>query len=312
MKNKIQYSLITYLLSLVLILILAGCQSNTTGTDHPGQKGTPVTLTKIEAGPMADYIKLNAVSGFMKKSLIRSNTAAWIKTCYILPGDKALKNQLLFSLVTKEAEALSKVKFQNDSNLNFKGIIEIRAPEPGIISSILHQSGDYVQEGDELAEIADPGSLVFYMQVPFEMEKYIRKDSECKIILPGNRIIEGKIRAQLPVMDIASQTEKIVVKPKLQANIPENLIAEIQILKDRKNNAITLPKEAVLTNETQSDFWVMKLINDSTAVKVPVKKGLESDGKVEIIEPALDSTDRIILTGAYGLEDTSKVKITRR
>ncbi len=31
---------------------------------------------------------------------------------------------------------------------------------------------------------------------------------------------------------------------------------------------LVLPKQAVLGNETQTEFWVMKLINDSTAVKV--------------------------------------------
>ena len=55
----------------------------------------------------------------------------------------------------------------------------------------------------------------------------------------------------------------------------------------------------------------MKLINDSTAIKVSVKKGIETTDKVEITEPAFSSTDRIIFIGNYGLADTAKIAIQK-
>lgn len=75
--------------------------------------------------------------------------------------------------------------------------------------------------------------------------------------------------------------------------------------------ATVLPKAAVLANETQTDFWVMKLLNDSTAIKIAVKKGIESADKVEILEPLFKSSDNILLTGNYGLADTAKVMVTK-
>ena len=56
----------------------------------------------------------------------------------------------------------------------------------------------------------------------------------------------------------------------------------------------------------------MKLINDSTAVKVPIKKGIESQGKIEITEPVFTANDKIIQTGNYGLEDTARVTIIKK
>lgn len=56
----------------------------------------------------------------------------------------------------------------------------------------------------------------------------------------------------------------------------------------------------------------MKLINDSTAVRVPVKKGIESGNKVEILQPEFSGTERIIITGNYGLEDTAKVNVANK
>jgi uncharacterized NAD(P)/FAD-binding protein YdhS len=51
----------------------------------------------------------------------------------------------------------------------------------------------------------------------------------------------------------------------------------------------------------------MKMINDSTAVKVPVKKGIETSDKVEILSPEFSPQDKILLNGNYGLADTAKV-----
>jgi hypothetical protein len=59
------------------------------------------------------------------------------------------------------------------------------------------------------------------------------------------------------------------------------------------------------------EFWVMKLINDSTAVKVPIIIGNKNDKEIEINSPKFNSNDRIIINGNYGLTDTASVKITK-
>jgi hypothetical protein len=53
----------------------------------------------------------------------------------------------------------------------------------------------------------------------------------------------------------------------------------------------------------------MKMIDSTTAVKVPIKKGIETTDQVEILSPVFSTGDRILVTGNYGLPDTAKVKI---
>ena len=67
----------------------------------------------------------------------------------------------------------------------------------------------------------------------------------------------------------------------------------------------------MLANETQTEFWVMKMINPTTAIKVPVKEGIQSGDRVEILSPRFTPQDKIVATGNYGLTDTAKVKITQ-
>ncbi len=53
----------------------------------------------------------------------------------------------------------------------------------------------------------------------------------------------------------------------------------------------------------------MKLLDDSTAVKIAVKKGIETADKIEIVSPSFNPADRFVLTGNYGLADTAKISL---
>ena len=116
----------------------------------------------------------------------------------------------------------------------------------------------------------------------------------------------------LPTVDAVSQTQSYVIKVNTDKQIPENLIAKVSLIKKDKSNTTSLPKEAVLSNETQTEFWIMKMMDSVTAVKLPVVKGLETNSSVEILSPALKATDKILLTGNYGLSDTAKVIVIKQ
>jgi multidrug efflux pump subunit AcrA (membrane-fusion protein) len=115
----------------------------------------------------------------------------------------------------------------------------------------------------------------------------------------------------MPTVDTLSQTQGIAIKVNTDRQIPENLIAKARIIKTEKNNTISLPKSAILSNETQTEFWVMKMINPSTAIKTPITKGIEEGDRVEILSPKFSAQDKILVSGNYGLADTAKVKIVQ-
>jgi hypothetical protein len=180
-----------------------------------------------------------------------------------------------------------------------------------VISTISHQTGDYVQQGDELAVIADSKSLVFILEVPFEMSGYIGLGRNCALSLPDNSRMTGKITSKLPEMNIQNQTVRYVITTEKTLKLPENLIASALIVKESRKHVQVFPRTAVLGNETLTNFWVMKLINDSVAVKVPVRKGIENSNEVEVIEPLFLPDDKILTSGNYGLPDTAAVIVGR-
>lgn len=292
------------------LFFLASCKHSPQAPEETPVVKTPVTVIPLTYKSVTSTVSLPAVATFLNKNIIRATTAGTIDKILITPGEFISKNQLLFAIRTKEASALANT-VQTDTTLNFKGLINISSHEEGVINSISYQKGDFVQEGDELAIVSEQNSLVFILDLPFELEKYIERNRNCSIILPDKKEIRGTITGKLPEMDVLSQTVRYIIRPVSNEKLPSNLIASINLVKSASEKALVLPKQAVLGNETQTEFWVMKLLNDSTAIKIPVNKGFENNEEVEITSPAFLSSDRILMTGNYGLADTARVTIIK-
>lgn len=284
----------------------SGCKQSPTKAEKEVEVKTPVTVTSISIEPMVEKIELNAISSFIKKSSIRSTVAGQIEKIDLKPGDKVKKGDILMIVRTKESVALKNYT-PNDSAIHFNGLIRIKASGSGIVTSVTRQKGDNVMEGDEVANIAEQSSMVFLLETPYELHQLITKSRSCTLLLPDGREIKGTIKTNLPSMDAVSQTESFIIVPQNITGVPENLIAKVQLVKSLKSKAVVLPKLTLLSNETQSAFWVMKMINDTVAVKVLVKKGIETADKVEIIEPVFQLNERFLVSGNYGLPDTAKV-----
>jgi hypothetical protein len=293
---------------LIVIFIPASCTRTKRSVEKEVVPKAPVTVTAVSFGMMTDYADLTATSVFLNNAVVKAPVSGYIKSSVVNPGDRVMRNQKIMTMRTKEAAAL---KSDTSDKLGFIGDIDIKSELNGIVTSIDHPIGDFVQEGERLGMIAISGSLVFILDAPFDLNSHIRIGNTCDVLLPDGTTIEGRIRSQLPVMTGPSQTQRFVIEPLIQRNLPENLIGKVRIPKVSVKDAEMLPKTCILTDEVMKNFWVMKLINDSTAVKIPVKTGLTEGDKVQILEPHFFPTELILSSGNYGLADTAKVVVLK-
>jgi multidrug efflux pump subunit AcrA (membrane-fusion protein) len=305
MKNPVIFILIQ-----IAIMVLACNRSNQDSEEKKPEPLVPVTIAQATVGDLADYVVLNATSSFQMKTDIKSTTSGYLQEVNIKPNDYVTKGQKLFTIRSKEAEYLGNTVNQIDTSFRFTGVNQINSPVSGYIAQITFIAGNYVQEGEILASVCDITSLVFLLDLPFELNQSLSENKTVTIILPGGREIEGTISSSLPTIDPVSQTQSCIVKVTDSRTIPENLIVKVNFIKNRKHQALSVPKEAVLTDEVQSEFWIMKMIDSHTAIKVPILKGIETKNWVEIISPTLKTSDSILLSGNYGLPDTAKVVIS--
>jgi HlyD family secretion protein len=171
--------------------------------------------------------------------------------------------------------------------------------------------GDYVQDGEQLAVVTDAGSFGFVLNLPYELHRYVTKGQPLEVELTDGTKLKAVVSSMMPNVDSSSQTQAVFLRVAPGSDLPQNLIAKVRIVKAIKPHVPTLPKAAVLTNEAQTSFWVMKMIDSVTAVRVPIVKGMETKDRVEIVRPNFNANDQIISTGNYGLGDTARVKIVK-
>lgn len=284
------------------------CCRNKKENEETATPRTPVTVAEVTKESISENITLNAGSVYLKKHTIKVFIAGYVNKVNVVVGQKVHKGEVLFTLTTKEAAAYNSLDIKDSSFIRPKDLV-ITATADGMVSSVAHQNGEYAQEGDELCTIADPNSIVFILELPYELHQYAKINESCIVKLPDGKELQGSISALMPKVDNTAQTQNIIIKSRGASEVPENLVVSVILIKSVKADALVVPKEAVLSNETESEFWTMKLINDSVAIKTPVKTGIKNREKIELLQSGLSSGDRVLLSGNYGLPDTAKVKV---
>lgn len=296
--------------SSVLLLLLVNCKSKKEEVTAEAETvaKTSVTVQTVYTSNFTDYVQLNGNTAFQKKLSIRANITGYIVTLPWKTGDNIRSGSLFCTIKTKEQDALKNIDQREPSLSQFQQPINVTTSASGFLTSVNYTRGDFVNEGDILATVTEPSSLVLFVNVPYEYHQLVSGGPNCEVQLPDGKKIFSAIYKGLPVIDSASQTEQFYIRLPADLQLPENMNMIVRIPVNQKKYALSLPLEAVQTNETQDEFWVMKLVNDSLAVKVPVKVGSQNDSLKEIIS-GISLNDRIVVKGAYGLADSALVTI---
>ncbi len=286
------------------------CGRTSSEEDAPVRPKVPVEVAALTNGIVRDELTLFANTLYLKRNVVTSPIPAFITQVFIKLGDPVREGQVLYLLETKERRALGSQAVVPDSSSVSFGKIAVKAPASGIISTLdKQQVGDYVLEGGQLCTIAESNALAFAVNVPFEFTLFAKAGMKCTLVLPDNSRHLATFTTPLTTMNSLAQTQTILARADESMFLPENLIVKVMVNKSAEAKQQVLPKACVLTDEMMEKFWVMKLINDSTAVKVPVTPGVRNPDLVEIREPKFKPDDKFLISGNYGLPDTAFVKV---
>ncbi|MFA5046874.1 MAG: efflux RND transporter periplasmic adaptor subunit [Paludibacter sp.] len=290
------------LFSIVLFLLILVSCSKKEAKQQTELPVVSVKATPVQFGDIENTVSLNGKTIFLKKNTVASPISGYILKVHVKFGAKVHKNDLLFEIQTKENKALENTD---------AGIINVPAPANGTINTLtVNATGGYIMEGAELCSIIENKDLMVQVNVPFEYHSLAKPGTKCKLFLADNTSFDGSIFQVLPNVDEANQTQQVLIKPNTNRALPENLNLTVQLVNLRHNHTCLVPTDAVMTNETQTEFWVMKIVNDKMALKVPVKKGITNDHLTEILSSNLTENDLVITDGAYGLNDSTEVIMT--
>ncbi len=299
MKNLI-------ILSLAAIL-MTGCNGKIQKDNEPDEVPvTDVSIATVNYGHVDQELELTAVTAFLRKSIVTAPNASYVTACYVEQGSVVHRGQIIYRLESKEREALG-----GDVMGKNMGIVYLRAGASGVVTEVLQQSGGYVTEGSPLCYIANTSSLVFDVEVPAEDMRYARPGTECRITMPDGRMFPAKLSTPLATMDVNAQVQQIPAHAKVSF-LPEGLRVKA-ILKTSRGGHLNqvLPKAAIQSDDNMTSFWIMKVSDSGCAEKVKVSIGNSNNMETEILYPHFSTTDKIITTGSYQLQEGDKVRIIR-
>ena len=162
------------ILFFALIPILCGSCKDKTAPENELDSSIPVTLTSIDTNGIDSYVELNATATYLAKTVIKANATGYLSSVNVASNDYVTSGKVLFTLKTRESKALGNTINKIDSSLNFGGDIKVKSTSNGFVNSINVQEGNYVQDGDQLAQINDATSFALVLSLPYELKKYVK------------------------------------------------------------------------------------------------------------------------------------------
>jgi membrane fusion protein, multidrug efflux system len=185
---------------------------------------------------------------------------------------------------------------------------EIRAPISGIVSARYIKTGNAIQPNSPVFKITRMDALHAHIYVPErDIHKLAPKQGATLVVDAWpDRAFRGSILRVNPVVDAGTGTVKVTVE--MASNQPElkpGMFGRVEIQYDRREKAVLVPKDAVLTEDAAQSVFV---VNEGKARRRPIKVGYADSANYEVIE-GLKSGDQVVTTGQANLKDDAKVHV---
>jgi len=185
---------------------------------------------------------------------------------------------------------------------------EIRSPIDGVVTERPLYPGETAPAGMPLLVVMDISSVIARAHIPQAAASALKVGDAATITVPGDIQVNGKVTLVSPALDPNSTTVEVwVAAPNPDGSLRPGTTATVQMVARTLNDAIVIPASALL-KAPDGATTVMVAGADGKAHQVSVETGIRQGDRIQITE-GLSGGEKVIITGAYGLPDNTKVKI---
>ena len=187
---------------------------------------------------------------------------------------------------------------------------EIRSPIAGVVTDRPLFAGETAAAGTPLITVMDTSALIAKLHIAQMQAQQLEIGAPATLTVPG---VAGPVPAKVslisPALDPGSTTVEVWLRVEnarsaLKAGTPVHASIQGRTI----SNALTVPADAIQSSPDGSSKFVMVIAPDSTAHKHTVTLGIQNADAVQILS-GLTPADMVISTGAYGLDENTRVKI---
>jgi membrane fusion protein (multidrug efflux system) len=201
----------------------------------------------------------------------------------------------LARLAAREAEVASQ-KAQVDVLALQIEKSQTRSPFAGVISRRHVEVGQWVQQGDPVADLVQLDPLFVRVNVPESVIAQLQSGQEAKVRVDALEDAEFAARVEqiLPEADPATRTftvKLLLANP--QFKVRPGFFARAVLVGEAPGDALAVPKDAVVTQGARSHVVAVR---GGKAAIVPVERGA-SDARYTLVRGDLKADDKVVTRG---------------
>jgi multidrug efflux pump subunit AcrA (membrane-fusion protein) len=187
---------------------------------------------------------------------------------------------------------------------------EIRSPISGVVTDRPLFAGETASAGNPVATVMDTSALLAKLHLSQLQSQQLSLGAPATITIPGlTDPVPARVSLISPALDPGSTTVEVWLrlenrKGTFKAGTP----VHTTITGRTASNTLIIPTEAVQTEPDGVSKFVMVVKPDGTAAKRPVTLGIRTTESAQVLS-GLTPADTVITTGAYGLDEGTKVKV---
>lgn len=185
----------------------------------------------------------------------------------------------------------------------------LRSPIDGVVTDRPLFPGETAAAGTPVVTVMDTSSLLAKLHIAQAAAQRLKVGGSAQIFVQGIEEPQTATVAMIsPALDPGSTTVEVWLKlPNPDGRYKVGSPVHVVLQGNTIANATQLPTAAILPADDGSTN-VLVVSSDGTAKKRPVKVGLRTPEKVQILD-GVSTNDLVITEGGYGLDDGAKVKI---
>ncbi|GGH10089.1 efflux RND transporter periplasmic adaptor subunit [Silvibacterium dinghuense] len=186
---------------------------------------------------------------------------------------------------------------------------ELRSPIDGIVTDRPLFAGETAASGAPLITVMETAKLLAKVHLAQSLAQQIKVGDDATVTVPGlDDPVQAKVSLVSPALDPGSTTVEVwLTLANQDSSLKVGTPVHVAIAGHTVKNILSLPLSALLVNDSGSHY-VMVVGADGIAHKRAVTTGIQDNADVEI-RSGLTAADNVITTGAYGLDDGTKVTV---
>lgn len=185
----------------------------------------------------------------------------------------------------------------------------VKSPINGIVTACNVKVGEFASQQMPSFVVVDMNQVVLKADVTEQYINDLAVGQEVAVLVEsaGSEPFAGVIDEISPAAGAQTKTYPIKIKMDNKDHIIKpGMFAEADIVVDRKEDVVVVPKSALIDLSGVSTIFVNE---DGVAKAVAVEIGIQTDDNLEILS-GIAAGDQVIIKGQYKLSDGMKISIT--